>query len=71
MKLTWSNFAKRELQELRRYSIKRWRGDVAYRYLQDIAHAAKQLSMDPCRARPLRGNFHILRVRSHILSCIL
>ena len=65
MKLAWSNLAKAELQELRRYSVERWGRDVAQRYLEEARAAAKRLSVDPLRARPLKGVFRILRVRSH------
>ena len=67
MKLAWSNLAKRELDELRRYSIERWGRAVATRYLEDVRDAAKRLAANPARAKPLRGSFHILRVRSHYL----
>ena len=65
MKLAWSNLAKGELQELRRFSVERWGRDVAQRYLEDVRAAAKQLSVDPLRAKPLKGPFRILRIRSH------
>jgi plasmid stabilization system protein ParE len=32
-----------------------------------VRSAAKQLSVDPLRAKPLKGPFRILRVRSHYL----
>lgn len=67
MKLAWSNLAKQELNELRRYSIELWGHAVAARYLEDVRDAAKRLTADPARAKPLRGPFHILRVRSHYL----
>ena len=70
MKLAWSSLAKQELQELkelRRYSAERWGRDVAQRYLEDVRDAAKQVSADPLCARPLKGPFRILRIRSHYL----
>lgn len=67
MKLAWSNLAKGELQELRRYSVERWGREVAQRYLEDLRAIAKQLSVDPVRARPLKGPFRIARTRSHYL----
>ena len=67
MKLAWSNLAKIELQELRRSSVERWGRDVAQRYLGDVRTAAKRLSVDPLRAKLLKGPFRILRVRSHYL----
>jgi plasmid stabilization system protein ParE len=67
VKLAWSNLAKEELQRLRRFSIGRWGHDVARRYLEDIRVAAKQLSLDPRDARPLKRPYRILRVRSHYL----
>ena len=67
MKLAWSNLATGELQELRRCSVERWGREVAQRYLEDVRAAAKLLSVDPLRARPLKGPFRILRVRSHCL----
>ena len=67
MKLAWSNLAKDELRELLRFSVGRWGRDVAQRYLQDLRAAAKQLCVDPDRAKPLKGSYRILRVRSHYL----
>jgi len=67
VKLAWSNLAKAELRELRRSSVERWGCDVAQRYLEDVRAAAKQLSVDPLRAKPLKGPFRILRIRSHYL----
>lgn len=67
MKLAWSKLAKRELDELRGYSIDRWGRAVAVRYLEDLRDAAKRLAANPERAKPLRGPFRILRVRSHYL----
>lgn len=67
MKLAWSNLAKVELQELLRFSVGRWGRDVAQRYLEDVRAAAKQLCGDPRRAKPLKGPYRILRVRSHYL----
>ncbi len=67
MKLAWSNLAKEELNELRRYSLERWGRDVALRYLEDIRDAAKRLGADPNCARPLMEPFRILRIRSHYL----
>lgn len=56
-----------ELLELRRYSIRRWGRDVAQRYLEDVRAAAKRVCMDPDRARPLKGPYRIVPVRSHYL----
>ena len=67
MKPAWSNRAREGLQELRRFSVRRWGRDIAIRYLEDIREAAKQVGADPSRARPLKGPYRILRVRSHYL----
>lgn len=67
MKLVWSNLAKQELRELRRFSIERWGGDVALRYLEDVRDAAKRAAVNPSRARPLDEVFRLMRVRSHYL----
>jgi plasmid stabilization system protein ParE len=67
VKLAWSNLAREDLRALRRFSVQRWGRDVAQRYLEDVRDAAKSLSVDPLRARPLRGPFRIFRVRSHYL----
>jgi plasmid stabilization system protein ParE len=67
VKLAWSILAREELQALRRFSIRRWGRDVAQRYLEDVRDAAKQIGVDPDRARPLKGPYRILRVRSHHL----
>lgn len=67
MKLAWSNLSREELVELRRFSVERWGRDVARLYLQDVRAAAKQLGVDPGRAKPLKGPYRILRVRSHCL----
>lgn len=67
MKLAWSNLAKQELRELRRFSIENWGREVAVRYLEDVRDAAKKAAIDPKCSRPLRGTLRILRVRSHYL----
>jgi plasmid stabilization system protein ParE len=67
VRLAWSNLAKQELQDIRRFSVRRWGRDVAMRYLEDVRDAAKQVGADPARARPLKGPYRILRVRSHYL----
>ena len=67
MRLAWSNLARAELEALRRYSIDNWGAVVARRYLEDIRDAARLVAAQPKRARPLRGPFRIMRVRSHYL----
>jgi len=67
VKLAWSNLAKAELKELRRFSIERWGREVAQRYLEDLQAAAQRLCLDPHSARPLVGSFRACRVRSHYL----
>jgi plasmid stabilization system protein ParE len=67
VKLAWSNLAKAALLKLRRSSVERWGRDVAQRYLEDVRAAAKQLTLDPLRAKPLKGPFRVTRVRSHYL----
>jgi toxin ParE1/3/4 len=67
VKLAWSNLARQELEDLRRYSIEHWGAGVARRYLEDVRDAAKAIAKHPDHARRLRGDFRILRVRSHYL----
>ena len=67
MRLAWSNRAKDEIRELRRYSIERWGREIALRYLEDLRDAAKHVAANPGVARPLNGSLRILRVRSHHL----
>ncbi len=67
MRLAWSNLAKDELAALWRFSVGRWGHDVALRYLDDLRAAAKRVGLEPGRARPLKGPYRILRVRSHVL----
>lgn len=67
MKLAWSNRARQELADLARYSIEQWGAPVARRYIEDIRDAAKLAASRPDRARLLRDNFRMLRVRSHYL----
>jgi plasmid stabilization system protein ParE len=67
VKLAWSNRARQELADLARHSIEQWGAPVARRYLEDIRDAAKMAASHPDRARLLRDNFRILRVRSHYL----
>ena len=67
MKLAWSNLAKDDLRELRRYSTERWGREVIQRYLRDIRDAARCIAVKPDRARPLKGSFRLVRVRSHYL----
>ena len=65
MRLAWSNLVRQEMEALRRLSFERWGAVVAARYLDDIRIAAKRVSADPSQARPLKGPYRILRVRSH------
>lgn len=67
MKLVWSNLARAELHDLRRYSLEHWGRVVALRYLDDLRDAAKRVAASPSLSRPLKGSFRILRVRSHYL----
>ena len=67
MKLAWSTRAVQELHEVRQYSIDRWGRDVALRYMQDVRDAAKRIATNPLAARQLRGDYRIMRVRSHYL----
>ncbi len=67
MKLAWSNLAHNDLRELRRYSTKQWGREVMRRYLREIRDAAQRTADQPDRARPLKGSFRLVRVRSHHL----
>lgn len=67
MKLAWSNLADNDLRELRRYSTKQWGKEVMRRYLRDIRDAAQRTADQPDGARPLKGSFRLVRVRSHYL----
>lgn len=69
MKLVWSNLARNELAEIRRHSIDTWGRIVAFRYLQDLRHAAGVVAANAAHARRLRGPWRIMRVRSHYLIC--
>lgn len=66
MRLAWAYRATTELHELRRISIERWGAAVAKRYLEDV-RAARLVAAQPGKARPLKGAFRLLRVRSHYL----
>ena len=67
MRLFWSRLASQELAALRDYSVAQWGDVVARTYLEDIRDAAKRLAERPEQARPLRGPFRVMRVRSHYL----
>lgn len=67
MRLAWSDVARREGEELRRYSVGRWGREVARAYLADVRDAAKLVAGDVGRARTLKGPYRIFRVRSHYL----
>jgi len=67
VKLAWSEIARLELEELRRYSVGRWGREVARAYLADVRDAAKRIGVDPGRARALKEPYRIFRVRSHYL----
>jgi plasmid stabilization system protein ParE len=58
MRLAWTEIAKAELAEIRRYSVERWGSDVAKGYLA---------AGDPRRLRRLRDDWYVLRVRSHCM----
>lgn len=67
MRLAWSDVAKAELREVRAYSIARWSREVAANYLVELRDLASALAADPRRARPVKGRFHLFRVRPHFL----
>lgn len=67
MRLAWSRLARAELEALRRFTVARWGHAAAIHYLEVLRDAARDLSTDPRRARPLKGPYRILRVRSHYL----
>jgi len=67
VKLAWSNLARREVEDLRRYSVEHWGVAVARRYLEDVRDAAKAAAVNPMGTRLLRGSLRIHRVRSHYL----
>ena len=67
MKLAWSNLARSELADIRRYSVDTWGRSVAVRYLQDLRNAARTVAANPTRARLLAGPWRIMRARSHYL----
>ena len=69
MKLAWSNLARAELAEIRRYSVARWGRAVAIRYMRDLRNAARIAAAEPVRVRPLREPWRIARARSHYLIC--
>ena len=69
MKLVWSNLAKAELAEIRRYSVATWGRATAIRYMRDLRDAARTIAADPARAKPLRKSWRIMRARSHYLIC--
>jgi hypothetical protein len=51
--LAWSNLARQDLEESRRYSVERWGAAVACAYLGDIRDAAKAVAERPERNRVL------------------
>ena len=61
MKLVWSNLARAELAEIRRYSVDTWGRATAIRYMRDLRDAARTVAADPTRARPLRKSWCIIR----------
>ena len=67
MKLSWSDLAKQELREIRRFSIGRWGVEVAYRYVADIRDAARTAALEPYQLPMLKGAFRVKRIRSHYL----
>ena len=67
MRLVWSNISKQEMLELRAYSLKIWGRDVAVKYMSDIRDCAKLIARGPHVGRRLKGDFRIIRVRSHYL----
>ena len=69
MKLVWSNLARAELAEIRRYSVDTWGRATAIRYMQDLRDAAGTIAADPARARQIRKSWRIMRARSHYLIC--
>ena len=69
MKLVWSNLAKAELAEIRRYSVDTWGRAAAIFYMRGLRNAAAMVAVDATRARPLREPWRIIRARSHYLIC--
>ena len=69
MKLAWSNVARAELAEIRRYSTDPWGANTAIRYMRDLRNAAGAAAAEGARVRLLRGPWRIIRARSHFLIC--
>ncbi len=67
MKLAWTERAKVDLAEIRRYSIARWGRSVASAYLADLAAAAREAAAHPGSLRMVQGSFRIRRTGSHYL----
>lgn len=67
MKAVWSGEARKDLTDIRRFSVKRWGRDVAKRYLADLQDAARTIADNPDRTKPFRGPYRLFRVRSHVL----
>ena len=67
MKLAWTELAKAELAEIRRYSIARWGPEVAARCLGELRDAAKASAAHPERLRIIQGPYYLRRVGSHYL----
>lgn len=67
MRLAWTERAKVDLVEIRRYSIARWGRGVASAYLADLAGAAREAAAHPGSLRMVQGPFRIRRAGSHYL----
>ncbi len=69
MKLLWSEPARANLLEIRRHSVRTWGKATATNYLNEIRETASAIAKNPGLARKLRGDYRIVRVRSHYLVC--
>jgi toxin ParE1/3/4 len=67
MKLAWTEEAKRDLADIRDYSIERWGRTVASDYVGRVVTCAKACARDPRRLRTHGDAYRFARAGSHFV----
>lgn len=67
MRLAWTEDAKRDLADIRDYSVDRWGRTVASDYVARIVSCAKACARDPERLRLYGDAYRYARAGSHVV----
>jgi plasmid stabilization system protein ParE len=67
MRLAWTEDAKRDLTDIRDYSIGRWGRKIASDYVAEIVVCARTCARDPARLRSYNDAYRYARAGTHVV----